>query len=397
MERITFKKDSGESYSAPIKTILSDIFEIRDDKNNGNYGKESVLSVSDESGIVNQIEFQGRSFAGDDLSKYKVVSTGNIVYTRSPLKLKPFGIIKLVDSEIGIVSPLYIVNVPKHDFDSRYLYYCFDSPQRTNDYLRALVRKGAKNTMNISDSEWLSGTIFISREPEEQKKIGSLLATLDEKIILEKNKVEKLKALKASMITKMFPKEGQNVPEIRFQRFSGEWKKSKLGHISEYIREAGTGCNYVGTDNMYKHCGGVDFSNDLQKKGIKYKVGDVLVSNIRPYLEKAWLADRDGVCSTDVIVFRFTECMPEFGYIMLSDKKFFDYVMTAVGGSKMPRGDRKHIAEMPIMIPPTKAEMCDIFNVIRTIEKKIELHKYKVEKLINIKKALLEKLIGGEN
>ena len=92
---------------------LSEVLEIVNNKNGDSYGKEDVLSVSDEYGCINQIRFQGRSFAGEDISNYKIVDTGDIIYTRSPLKSKPYGIIKVVGAETGIVSPLYIVNKAK--------------------------------------------------------------------------------------------------------------------------------------------------------------------------------------------------------------------------------------------------------------------------------------------
>ena len=163
---------------------LGAILEIVNNKNGDSYGKEKVLSVSDEYGCINQIRFQGRSFAGEDISNYKIVETEDVIYTRSPLKAKPYGIIKVVGEETGIVSPLYIVNKPKDGNDSEFIYRVFDSPEKTNSYLSPLVRKGAKNTMNISNDEWLSGEIIISPSYEEQHKIGQFFRSLDNLITL---------------------------------------------------------------------------------------------------------------------------------------------------------------------------------------------------------------------
>ena len=183
---------------------LSDVLEIVANKNGDTYSKENVLSVSDEYGCVNQIKLQGRSFAGEDISNYKIVESGNIIYTRSPLRSKPYGIIKVVGEETGIVSPLYIVNKPKTGYDSQFLYRVFDSPEKTNNYLSPLVRKGAKNTMNISNDEWLSGEICIAPSFEEQKIIGEYFRNLDNLITLHQRKCEKLKAVKKSLLQKMF-------------------------------------------------------------------------------------------------------------------------------------------------------------------------------------------------
>jgi type I restriction enzyme S subunit len=67
------------------------------------YGKDEVLSVSGELGIVNQIEHLGRSYAGVSVHNYHVVEVGDIVYTKSQLKANPFGIIKLNKGKAGIV------------------------------------------------------------------------------------------------------------------------------------------------------------------------------------------------------------------------------------------------------------------------------------------------------
>ena len=178
--------------------------EISTHKNGDRYTKEDVLSVSDEFGCVNQIRFQGRSFAGADISNYKIVSTGDIVYTRSPLQAKPFGIIKIVRDEIGVVSPLYIVNKVINGNDAEFIYRVFDLPYKTNNYLSPLVRKGAKNTMNISEDEWLSGDIIVSPIYEEQQNIGAFFKDLDHLITLHQRKLETLQKMKKSLLQKMF-------------------------------------------------------------------------------------------------------------------------------------------------------------------------------------------------
>ena len=183
---------------------LGDILEISTFRNGDSYGKDDVLSVSDEYGCVNQIRFQGRSFAGADISNYKIVNTGDIVYTRSPLQAKPFGIIKVVRDETGIVSPLYMVNKAKEGNDAEFIYRIFDLPYKTNNYLSPLVRKGAKNTMNVSETEWLSGDVVVARSYEEQKSIGKYFKAFDDLITLHQRKLEKLKNVKKALLEKMF-------------------------------------------------------------------------------------------------------------------------------------------------------------------------------------------------
>lgn len=200
---LRFKADDGSDFPDWEEKKLGDVFKISTETNGDKYSKRDVLSVSDEYGIVNQIKLQGRSFAGNDISKYKVVKTGQLVYTRSPLAVKPFGIIKIVGEEIGIVSPLYIVNDVKENNCSKFWYYNFDTPERTNDYLKPLVRMGAKHTMNISNEEWFSGKVMVPCLAEQQK-IADYFSSLDNVIESEKATVSVLKKLKKGMLQKMF-------------------------------------------------------------------------------------------------------------------------------------------------------------------------------------------------
>lgn len=180
--------------------MLGEVLKICDEKNGKKFTREDVLAVSDTYGCVNQIAFHGRSFAGEDISNYKIVKTGDIVYTKSPLQAKPYGIIKIVGKETGIVSPLYIVNEAKQGFDPMFIYYLFDTPERTNNYLSLLVNKGAKNTMNISIDEWLSGIITIAPSEKEQKVIAKIFYSLDQIISLHQREIDEEKKLKKSLM-----------------------------------------------------------------------------------------------------------------------------------------------------------------------------------------------------
>lgn len=130
---------------------LNEFLSVSNFKNIDNkYNKNDVLSVSGDYGIVNQIEFQGRSFAGVSVSNYGVVETGDIVYTKSPLKLNPYGIIKANRINAGIVSTLYAIYKTKKNCDSKFIEHYFNLDSRLNKYLKPLVNKGAKNDMKVS-------------------------------------------------------------------------------------------------------------------------------------------------------------------------------------------------------------------------------------------------------
>lgn len=183
---------------------LEDYLEVSSEKNRDELlGKEDVLSVSGEVGIVNQIEFQGRSFAGVSVANYGIVEVGDVVYTKSPLKSNPYGIIKTNKGKTGIVSTLYAVYKPKKNVDSEFVQIYFESDFRMNSYMHPLVNKGAKNDMKVSDANALKGPVFFPKI-EEQIVISQYFNSLDHLITLHQQKCEELKKIKKFMLQKMF-------------------------------------------------------------------------------------------------------------------------------------------------------------------------------------------------
>ena len=163
---------------------LNECLTVSSEKNsNGAFKRNDVLSVSKDFGVINQIAFQGRSFAGADLSNYGVLNHGEIVYTKSPLKDNPFGIIKSNKSRSGIVSTLYAIYRPLDGTLANFIDCYFSQDARVNNYLHPLISKGAKNDMKVSAENALKGTISIP-SVAEQKMICELLAQLDSLITL---------------------------------------------------------------------------------------------------------------------------------------------------------------------------------------------------------------------
>lgn len=144
--------------------------------------------MSGDFGVVNQIEFQGRSFAGTSVSNYGVVHTGDVVYTKSPLKANPYGIIKANKGKTGIVSVLYGVYHTRENANADFIQMYFEQDARLNNYLRPLVNKGAKNTLLISDTDALEGEVCLAPTFDEQKAIGQFFNSLDHLITLHQCK-----------------------------------------------------------------------------------------------------------------------------------------------------------------------------------------------------------------
>ena len=183
---------------------LGDYVVVSTAKNaDGRFNKEDVLSVSGEYGIVNQIAFQGRSFAGSSVLNYGIVNTGDIVYTKSPLNSNPYGIIKVNKGIPGIVSTLYVVYRPQDNVHTNFIQVYFEQHERMNNYMHPLVNKGAKNDMKVTAENALKGVVtFPSRE--EQVIISEFFDRLDSLITLHQRKLELLQNIKKSLLDKMF-------------------------------------------------------------------------------------------------------------------------------------------------------------------------------------------------
>ena len=183
------------------KTLLNNYLEENKERNKrGIFTKNHVLSVSGDFGIVNQIELLGRSFAGKSVLDYHVVRTGNIVYTKSPLKEYPYGIVKVNGGVDGIVSTLYAVYQVKETANGKFVEYYFGLPNRTNRYFKPIVRIGAKHDMKIGNDDVLANYVVFPCV-DEQKRISDFICLLDERIATQIKIIEKLESLIRGLIT----------------------------------------------------------------------------------------------------------------------------------------------------------------------------------------------------
>lgn len=155
----------------------------------------------------------------------------------------------------------------------------------------------------------------------------------------------------------------------------------ELSKICEFVKEKVDTIelnvnNYISTENMITNRGGVVEAASLPNvnQTQAYKLGDVLVSNIRPYFRKIWQADRDGGCSNDVLVFRAKQYIDSiYLYYVLSDDNFFNYAMLTSKGTKMPRGDKKAIMKYEVPEYDEKTQK-RISRLLRCIDERIQIN-----------------------
>ena len=155
----------------------------------------------------------------------------------------------------------------------------------------------------------------------------------------------------------------------------------ELKDICQYISEKVatttlTKENYISTENMLPDKGGIVTASGVPfGNSTAFSVGDVLVSNIRPYFRKIWLANRNGGCSADVLCFRANSNVDNsYFYYLLSQQEFFDYIMSGAKGCKMPRGDKRQIMQWKVELPPLD-EQRHIASVLSSLDSKIELNR----------------------
>lgn len=215
-----------------IRKLSELLFEAKQRNRALELGPNDVLSVSGERGCVNQIEFMGRSYAGASVKDYHVVEHGDIVYTKSPLKRNPYGIIKVNKGKRGIVSTLYAVYHPFPSCSVTYLDHFYSGDYNLNAYLQPIVKKGAKNDMKVNNADVLKGDICVP-ELQEQQKIADCLNSVDELIAAQVRKVATLKTHKKGLMQQLFPREGETQPRLHFPVFQDaeEWSSDSLGAL----------------------------------------------------------------------------------------------------------------------------------------------------------------------
>lgn len=184
------------------KLSLGDVLSERNERNTNLY---QVFSVSVSQGIVNQVDYLGRSFAAKDTSKYNVVHYGDLVYTKSPTGSFPYGIVKQsLNIDNVAVSPLYGVYEPRSFAIGAYLHEYFMSEINTHNYLHPLIQKGAKNTINITNQRFLENRVTMPVNSNELLLISKLLYSLNDKIKHVQNTLEEYHKQKQYLLRQMF-------------------------------------------------------------------------------------------------------------------------------------------------------------------------------------------------
>ena len=290
-------------------------------------------------------------------------------------------------------------------FDPHYLAYMLRSSSIRSDL--TLLAQGISR-FNISKNKVMELSVAVP-SAAEQKQIGQYFARLDSLITLHQRKYDKLVIFKKSMLEKMFPKDGESVPEIRFAGFTDPWEQRKLGElvvierggsprpIDEYITDDTNGLNWVkigDAPSLGRYISKT--SEKIKPEGLsktrQVHPGDLILSNSmsfgRPYImaiegciHDGWLLIRDEPKSFD----------PMYLCHMLGTPKMLNQYRMLASGSTVNNLNKELVSNASILMP-CKSEQKVIGQFFNHLDDLITLHQRKLELLQNIKKSLLDKM-----
>jgi type I restriction-modification system DNA methylase subunit len=263
---------------------------------------------------------------------------------------------------------------------------------------KSVKLEGAEVLENIMNLNNIETPLYNPQNRADKSKINSLIArNFGDEVVEIPQELEDFvtKAKLVDMLDfsrKEFSKAIGLSPNRRVE-IDSKWKLTKLGKIAPYVTDKINVSNidiknYITTDNILQNRKGiVEYKGVLNIERVtEYQKNDILLSNIRPYLKKIWMANKKGGCSNDILVFRSIDSkkfLPEYLFYILSSDTFFDYVMSSKKGIKMPRGDKKQILQYPIPSPNINIQK-EIVKACKIVDDEVERANSEIKKYSKI-------------
>ncbi|MDF2872834.1 MAG: hsdS4 [Anaerocolumna sp.] len=374
-----------------------------------------VMMISAASGFINQSDKYSSDNAGQSLEKYILLKKGELAYNHGASKYRQYGScfdLKVDEARIPFVYHCFEVGNNNSDFIAREL-----NDPRIDTQLRRLVSSGARmdGLLNISFEAYKTLTISLPQN-DEQDKISAFFLMLDNLITLHQRKYNKLVVMKKSMLEKMFPKNGSNVPEIRFAGFTDAWEQHKLGAVCTINGRIGFR-GYTQKDIIAKEEGGIltfsptnivdnkltlDVRNTYiteakynESPEIKITNGDILFVKTGSTLGKSALVsglEEPASINPQIVVLRTDENQRQLILAELATKGIQSQVLAVKIGGAIPTMTETKLKEVELYLPRSLDESKKIGGYFQQLDNLITLYQRKLEKLKKIKKAMLEKM-----
>jgi len=323
-------------------------------------------------------------------SSARLIDTGNILYALYGATSGEVGRARLK----GAINQAILAIIPNNRYDSEYLVQWLRKSKHR--IIETYLQGGQGN---------LSGAIvkeLLVEFPttEEQKEIGAYFEKLDNLITLHQRKYDKLVNVKKAMLEKMFPKDGAEIPEIRFKGFTEAWEQRKLGALAIFNPKAELPdvFEYVDLESVV---GTEMLSHRTESKRTApsraqrlAQTGDLFYQTVRPYQKNNFLfekSDKYYVFSTG-----YAQMRPAvdglFLLCIVQSNGFMKVVLDNCTGTSYPVIKSNDLAEIEVYSPINPKEQEYIGKLFKGLDNLIALHQRKLEKLKNLKKACLEKM-----
>ena len=361
------------------------------------------VKIGDAPTQGNYITKTAEKIRPDGLSKTREVHPGDLILSNSMSFGKPYimGIDGCIHDGWLLIRNTYGV------FDLTFLCHLLGTPQMLSQY-RSLA---AGSTVNNLNKELVGNTVVTIPSITEQRVLGDYLEQLDNLITLHQRKCDTLKNLKASMLTKMFPKEGESMPELRFKGFTDPWEQRKLGDVlerrieqrqqsEEYPRLAfASGQGVIPLSERKTNNREQLTKDEYTKKYLVTELNDIVYN---PANVKYGAIDRNkcgrGLISPIYVTFTTNE-IPGFIERIVTSHDFQQRALRFEEGTVTKRQsvNPEDLVTLDILVAPKREEQQKIATYFDSLDHLITLHQRKYEKLLDVKKAFLEKMIGGDN
>ena len=362
-----------------------------------------IMMITAGNGFIEQSDRYAFNNAGESLKKYILLERGELAYNHGASKLRPYGscfaLTTVEKARIPFVYHCFSVEKSNPEFLSIEL-----NGANVENQLRKIVSSGARmdGLLNIAYSEYTEVTVQLPKK-EEQDWIAKFFKHLDTLITLHQRKYEKLVNIKKSMLDKMFPQNGASVPEIRFKGFTDPWEQRKLGDITVELSEYAT--QELGLPLLTSSRSGLMYQDEYRDSRTTKStetlfsvvpVGtctyrhmsddDVFHMNINT-LEK-------GLVSREYPVFEASKGnnLEFLVQHINSSEEFKAFCAEQKKGGTRTRLYYNTLCQFTVRVPALK-EQAQISQCLKKLDTLITLHQRKLEKLQNIKKSCLEKML----
>ena len=365
------------------------------DERNERSGEGELISVTVSFGIKKYNELGRYDTKPDDMSNYKRVVAGDIAYNSMRMWQGASG----YSPYTGILSPAYTVITPKYGVSAIFFSYLLKRPY--------MIHLFEINSQGLTSDTWnLKYPVFSKIKTSapinsgEQVQISEIFVAIDNLITLHQRKCDKLKSIKASLLQKMFPNDNEVTPRIRFKGFTDAWEQREFGYyFDERNERSGEGELISVTVSFgikkYNELGRYDTKPDDMSNYKRVVAGDIAYNSMRMWQGASGYSPYTGILSP-----AYTVITPKYGVSAI----FFSYLLKRPymihlfeinsQGLTSDTWNLKYpvFSKIKTSAPINSGEQVQISEIFVAIDNLITLHQCKVEKLKNIKSALLEKM-----